>query len=1686
MRRSSTHLPALGLLLLAFVLLMVVGKARAQDIANTARVTYIVSGETKVRASNTVTTARVSNPVRLSTFHPTLGSGSSFSAVKSQCSAGIRSAAANAAGSTPNKVTYNLEQTNQIRVGETLVFSFSSPAANRDAAAIDTLTARLVTGSDDTELLAIYESDVNSGIFVGEISTTAVPPLPVARDCVLSVAGGSTVTIEILAGPDRSSVISVVEVNVLADPFGYVFDSETGEPVDGARVTLIDVATGQPAKVFAPDGITAWPSSIVTGQPFRDGAGNLQTLPAGEYRFPLAALGSYRLQIEAPSPYAAPSNSTQEQLATVARPDGTPLKLGAASWGASFSLGSVEPVEIDVPLDRPSIAVSLTKTASRASAAPGDAVIYAIEARNIDTGRVKRDVVLTDRPSQWLRLRPDSVRVDGKLAPGAVSVAADGRTLTVRIGTLAPAASRKVTYAMTVRPDAPAGTAENRVDAIDARGNRSSAGAAIRIEEEGIAGRMTLIGRVSYGDCSVSQNRPGVAGVRVVLEDGSFAVTDADGRYHFEGLVPFTHVVQAQDQTLPEGSRFVDCARSSRSAGKANSRFVTGQGGTLAVADFAVIPPVQGVGGPAARPDAKDDEGDAALAAGDRDWIGQGDGKDGFLFPDIAHNPRAPAVRAVVRHRKGQTVELLANGKPVEKVALEGTTVSPDRRFAVSVWRGIPLPDGDVRLEAVIRNVDGSVASKDERFVHFSNQAVRVEIDAARSRLVADGRTRPVLALRVLDRSGRPVHDGVSGELSINAPYESAEALARMQANQLSGGAVATPTWRVKGDDGIALVELAPTMVSGSLRTTFRFVDGEQKRQQQLESWIVPGDQKWTLVGLVEGTSGSRSVAEQMQAGAQFDSDLGDDARVAFYAKGRVLGRFLLTAAYDSAKQKNQQVLLGAIDPQAYYTVFADGSSRQFDAASREKLYVRVEAKAFYAIYGDIVTGFDQTQLARYQRTFTGIKAEGSQGRIHAQAFAAKVGSGLRRDEIQGNGLTGPYSLSSRAYIPASETVIIETRDRARSEIIVSSRTLTRYVDYDIDPLTATITFRQPVLSRDSNLNPQFIVVTYEIAGTSDDEITAGARADVTFANDKVRIGASVVSEKDATANAARKSLGGADLRFRPDAATEIRAEAALSRADGAGADASWLIEVERHDGKLDMLSYARSIGREFGLNQQNMAERGRRKVGFDGRYAVTRDLSVIARAWMDDELGGESHRRAAELNGTLKLDDTDLRAGITHYSDHLADGSDTASTVLEGNVTRRLLDDRFELSATGSIALGQTGSIDLPARQRIGAAYRIGNSARLLATYEIASGDALDARALRAGFELTPWRGARLTSAIGSQSIAEYGKRSFANFGIGQSVEVAKGLTIDATLDGERILGGVDAARIINPDQPVQTGGQIGAQGLVETFSAATVGAVLRRDLWSVALRGEIRDGEWADRRGITLGAVRQMGEGVVIGSGFSWTRAVAGGTSSTIFDGSLATAYRPENAELAGLARLSYRSDQVVGVVAGAASALGNSVFSVDGNALARRVLASVSLNWTPRDKVDLRDGDDRHEWLQRSEFELFLGARYNFDRLVGYDLSSVTLLGGFDARVGIGERFELGGRATVRASLSEGATSFAYGPSLGFVPTGDVLVTLGYNVSGFADRDLSEARFTRRGVFVSGKIKFDANSLDFLGLR
>ena len=141
------------------------------------------------------------------------------------------------------------------------------------------------------------------------------------------------------------------------------------------------------------------------------------------------------------------------------------------------------------------------------------------------------------------------------------------------------AAQAVLTYVLEVRPDARRGDALNRAQAAGPRGNLSNiADALVRIRREAIVDRMTIIGRVVDGGCGVDpRTRPGIAGVRVMLEDGSYAVTDRDGLYHFEGVMPGTHVVQLDDATLPADRAAVDCSNNVRSGGRAFSRFVVGR-----------------------------------------------------------------------------------------------------------------------------------------------------------------------------------------------------------------------------------------------------------------------------------------------------------------------------------------------------------------------------------------------------------------------------------------------------------------------------------------------------------------------------------------------------------------------------------------------------------------------------------------------------------------------------------------------------------------------------------------------------------------------------------------------------------------------------------------------------------------------------------------------------------------------------------------------------------------------------------------------------------------------------------------------------------------------------------------------------------------------------------------------------
>ena len=1683
--------------LVAAALLPAIPTARAQVITNTASAHWTHDGEPGQALSNRVdvtVTARPPEQPTITTYRLTSGGGNkSVPLAPTPCE---RPAARSATSTIPLSGVYegistapaSLQSTDNFRAGEVLVVGVTLASANVDPQQRDILSVALELENGDREQITLTETANDSGEFVGFINTIGVPPAVVQGDCRLSVNPGAPLALRVT---DRASasLVALATINFLVDPFGIIFDSGDGAPVPGSRVTIVDAATGQPAQVFGDDGVSAYPSSVITGQSVTDAGGTTYDFPPGDYRFPFVAPGTYRLIVTPPAPYTAPSRSSAADLAGLRRPDdGLPFEITAASYGNPFTLNSPAPVRVDIPVDQPGLPLILRKTTSTQVAVPGDVIQYRIEVANRDTRRSTGAVTVRDVLPAGMRLRSDTVRVDGVRV--TADVAGNGREFAITLPGLAPSRSALLTYLAEVIVSAQPGNALNRATATDDRGSTSNvAEATIAIKRDQLGDRMTIIGRVTDGGCSIDPGKaPGIMGVRVMLQDGSYTVSDEDGRYHFEGVRPGLHVVQLDPSTLPLDREAIDCARSTQSAGSPISRFVEGRGGALKRADFRAV-----ASAPRAAPNkvavvAPHVLSDPEAAGAGRDWLAGQTPGIAWLFPEIGHNPRAKAIRAAVKHAPGQSVSLRVNGKVADALTFEGASKSADGSVAVSLWRGLEIREGENRLVAEVKDSGGNVVETLERTVHYSITPMRAELVRERSVLVADGVTRPVIAVRLTDRDGKPIRAGLTGDFTVPAPYYAAVEADAQQARQLAGLERAQPVWKIDGDDGIATIELEPTTASGTLSMDFTFRDDKVTRRQTIETWLDPGNRPWTVVGFAAGTLGYNTLDDRMEPSAETMGDLNADARLALYAKGRVRGKWLMTLAYDSDKDKDDARFGGVIDPRAYYTIYADRNETRYDAASVRKLYVRLERPQFYAMFGDIETGISEPELARYQRALNGGKAEYRGRNFAATAFVADTPYRFRRDEIQGNGLTGPYQLGARDILPNSERIAIETRDRLHSERIVDRVSLSRHVDYDIDYLSGTIRFREPVLSRSSNLDPQFIVAEYEVDGVGQRVLNAGGRVRYQTKDEKLRVGATFVHDEDGNR---KTNLGGVDARYRPNVETEVRAEIAVSDAKAANGSAAaagtakaWLIEAEHHSSQADFLAYVRERQAGFGTGQLNSSENGTRKFGFDARVKAGRNLSVTGSAWQEDYLDTHARRRAGRALVEYDNGVSTVRAGLTHADDRLSDGTRNRSNIVQLGATQRLIGQRLELDAQTEFALGgKDASVDFPTRHRLGARFAVTGDVNLVGSYEIADGDSVKARTARVGFDLTPWSGARLLATANQQEIGEYGPRSFAAYGLSQSLKLGERWSVDVTVDGNRTIGGVRAGDVLNADHPVASGGFLGGNNvLTEDFFAISTGATYRADRWTLTGRAEYRDGELANRYGLTLGGLRQLGEGRALGALFTYAKASGSGTVPTteVMQFEMSWAHRPAASRLSWLNKSEFRSDKVRDAVAGQVGPIGGAALTIDGDATSRRLLNSLSVNWTPLGNR----GDDGMSY-ERAELGFFWGTRYNFDRFGADDVKGWSNLIGADFRFNLGEHVDVGASGTVRVGTDADTVSWAGGPTVTLAPMKNANITFGYNFAGFHDRDFEDARFSRSGAYVTFKLKFDQTSFAGLGL-
>jgi hypothetical protein len=1747
-------------------------------ITNTAQAVFTPPGGVPTNvASNadTITTGTQRTPSATQLFHYAPGSPG---AISTGVNPGMCSTSGTASGpfvAAPNPTDLSgaainlanpadLLASGAFHQTEALFLRVRDPDQNLNPLAVESVLVSvrsLTTG--DQEWLQVSESGVNTGEFVGYLMLG--PPPAVSGDCRLSVVAGETFRADYTDpadGADSSANAALV------DPLGIVFDSQTGAPIDGASVTLIDSASGLPATVFGDDGVSTFPATVLSGGTASDSGGALYTFAPGHYRFPFVAPGTYRIQVVPPPGSSFPSIVPDVALQVLS---GAPFALGPGSRGNDFVVPLGPIFQVDVPLDASGIGagLTLTKRANRATAGIGEFVQYVLQL-SAPGGSAGNPLALDDRLPRGFRYEQGSLRIDGQPAPDP-TIRQKGRRLTVPLPALASGAQLEIRYVTRVGSGASGGEARN--DAIVRGGVIASnaAHASVQVMADLLTQRATLMGRVMEGSCDspTLDAHPGVAGVRVFLEDGTYTVTDDQGRFHFPLVSPATHVVQIDTQTLPDGLYAMPCA-GSNFADRPYSQFVEPQAGALWRTDFFVgrMPSTRGlhqrltvtpgpsrqtlelrveaggaaleslaatlmlpdgvealpgtlvVDGPGATLDTTGAtpvlraatltpgqaltmrldvagaatqqvssfaratrEGGGSVqtpiatatlaeahsflqsaswqdepvepkpieeappeAAFDGAWLAaQTRPASRWLYPDAGATPKIPSINLGIEHDPALRVRLFRNGKLVDPLNFEGTERNPAKTVAVSRWRGVDLEEGPNTFSAELLGEGGAVHERLQYLIHYSGLPVHAELMPSLSRMIADGREPPVIAVRLTDRWGRPVREGISGPLRVAPPHQARETVEAARERQLAMPDLGATSF-VVGRGGIARIELEPTTSVGRFAVTLQLA---HETEEVIDGWLSPGEREFTLVALGTGTRGFGAGPANLSGNASGPPDASSsDGRAAFFAKGTVGDGWTLTGAYDTdAKQTQPSDRIGRqLDPDEHYMLYGDNTQEGYEAPTSDGVYLKAERERFYALYGDYETGLTETELARYSRVLSGVKTEYFGDRLRWNGFGTDSGQQYVRDELRGNGTSGLYRLSRGGAIPNSVRVRLETRDRFRPDRLVKSEPLMRDVDYDIDYAGGTLQFRKPIPGRDELLNPIFVVVEYEVDGAG--SYSGGGRVAGRFFGGALELGASGIHEGRGDFGG---DLVGLDASYDVDETTKLHAELAGSENDdfgGAARGAGWLLSAEHRTEALELAAYARQQENQFGLGQLSGVDQGMRRYGVDGLYHLNERWSLKGSAFRDERLGAPDERTIAET--LLAYDEAQRGAhvGARYVRDDASlDSANTAQLLLGGHYG--FLDNTVTLRAASEVGFGSEGPHgDYANRVAAGADWRVTDWLTLFGEHELTFGDVHEGQDTRAGVTVTPWEGGQISTSVG-QNAREYGPRTYANLGLSQHWNLFQSWGFDFLVDRSQTISG-GGTEPLDPD----LGFDSGPTPPADDYTAISLGAAYTKDETAVQSRAEWRMGQLEDQWNVLLGVLREHERTSYAGRLELWNSdgGTTGAGQEDLYTLRFSLVHRPLDTHWIVLEQTDFE--------------LGNN----QGGGLDSRERSFVN-----HLKVN-------YLYTQKSQVSLQYSAKWVGDTIDGRDYTTLGHLFGVEARHDLTSRWDVGLHARVRQLSGHGAgdQNLSLGVSVGRVLYKNVWASVGYNFSGFEDDQFSKSDYTAEGPFLRMRVKVDQDSV------
>jgi len=948
--------------------------------------------------------------------------------------------------------------------------------------------------------------------------------------------------------------------------------------------------------------------------------------------------------------------------AQVTVPAGTAVGSDAIGFRIASPLTGASDVlynQINITAPPAAGSVNIVKQASVSTAEVGDVVAYTLQITNLGapadliTGLRIQDVL-----PFGFSLQSNSVSVDA----GTVTVAgAPGPILNFDLSVLPGGATAVISYRLRVGPGALQGNGTNTAAPAPGSPIAGNTATATVLVTSGVFTNRGYISGTVYSECSFDRTHGheelGIPGVRVYMENGTFAVTDAEGKFSFVGVSPRSHVLRLDPMTLPDGAEIK--AMSNRHGGDGNSVFVDMHAGQLAVVDFAdggcsdwVVEQIKArrergevfraeVGNVFDRQldlnnqrtvdlrtlPAASDTGNAyvgqrlQVAKGEYSAIPDPDGKStvpvdvekmlagldpaftfvGLTDGDVVAGRR---INVLLKGLADTTFELHVNGERVDEDLIRQKSVAAAGSVQLWNFTAVRLDAGQNTLEAHLVDAFGNLRGKQKIIVTAPAEPASLVVTVAEFP-VADGVTPTQVRVALADVDGVKVNARTPITLEASAGEWQVEDLDPLE-----------PGVQVFVENGVGSYPLLspqqPQNVIVRARTGLSVTEAELRFAPEMRDMIA--------VGFVEGSIriGDKVRPTNKQDGFQQqlnnfvrnedDGERQMGARAALFLKGKVLGKYLLTASYDSEKDPDDR-LFRDIRPDEFYPVYGDSALKGFDAQSSSKMYVRVDAQESYLMYGDYDTQSDYLPLgvARYSRSLSGARYHLGSKWVDLNAYASHDRLSQNIEILDAQGISGPYQLPEN-IVPNSEKVEIFLRDRNQPSLEITTvpdthplsdiiGTLQRFSDYQLEPTTGRLFFRRPIPSLDANLNPVYIRVTYETEGTGERYWVGGVDGRVKL-GDMLTISGSYAEDRNP---AAEYSLLGAGVQLNLTKHTKVLAE--YSRSDDrslvVGGQEGEAARVEfRHDGSIMNLRLHAARADDDFSNRSSSVQQGREEVG--------------------------------------------------------------------------------------------------------------------------------------------------------------------------------------------------------------------------------------------------------------------------------------------------------------------------------------------------------------------------------------------------------------------------------------------------------------------------------------------------------